>query len=69
MDEKFLCLRAPDPELALQIWLLAHRSVRRNNKVQVFKSFLREKIHGDRRLIEGQLGSPRHPLDIPLFGP
>ncbi|MCZ6853852.1 MAG: LysR family transcriptional regulator [Gammaproteobacteria bacterium] len=65
-DEKFLCLRGPDPELSIQIWLLAHRNVRRNTKVRVFMAFLREKILKDRPLIEGMLGNVRHPLDIPI---
>ena len=66
-DEKFLCLRGPDPDLSIQIWLLAHRNVRRNTKVRVFMAFLREKILKDRPLIEGTLGSVRHPLDIPIY--
>ncbi len=65
-DDRFLCLRAPDPELALQIWLLAHRSVMRNRKVRVFMAFLREKIRQDRELIAGYAGSPCFALQVPL---
>jgi DNA-binding transcriptional LysR family regulator len=66
-EDDFLCLQAPDPSLELGLWLLAHRSVRRNKKVRVFMAFLREKIRQDKEIIEGRVGSPTQSLDIPLL--
>jgi len=66
-ESHFLCLQAPDPSHDLGLWLLAHRSVRRNPKVQVFMAFLREKIRQDKDFIEGRLGSQLQCLDIPMF--
>jgi DNA-binding transcriptional LysR family regulator len=66
-ENDFLCLQAPAAHMGLELWLLAHRSVRRNKKVQVFMAFLRDKIQQDKELIEGRLGSPLHCLDIPMF--
>ena len=66
-DSDFLCLQALDRSLDLGLWLLAHRSVRRNKKVLVFMAFLGEKIRQDKDLIEGRLGSPLQGLDIPMF--
>jgi len=66
-DEKLLCLRKPDPELSIQMWLLAHRNVRQNRIAQVFIKFLTDKIVADQNLINGQVGSPKHALGIPIF--
>ncbi|WP_262694182.1 LysR family transcriptional regulator [Kordiimonas aquimaris] len=66
-DEGFLCLRAPDEKRSLQIWILAHQSMRRNQRVKTFMRFLRQKIVADRKLIEGGLGSPTRPLNRPLI--
>lgn len=67
MDDRLLCLHAPLDEWRLQIWLLAHRSMRRNQRVKTFVKFLRQKITTDRPLITGKAGSPTRPLGPPLF--
>jgi DNA-binding transcriptional LysR family regulator len=66
-DDRFLCLHAPQQEWNLQIWLLAHHSMRRNQRVKAFIKFLRQKIALDRHLIEGKRGSPTRPLNRPLL--
>jgi len=63
-NDGFLCLRAPNPHWNLQIWLLTHHSMRRNQRVRTFIKFLREKISGDRALIEGRVGSATRPLNL-----
>lgn len=65
-DERFLCLRAPAKEHSLELWLLAHASMRRNQKVRTFIKFLRQKIVEDRPLIEGRVGSAIRPINAPL---
>ncbi len=67
MDDRLLCLHAPLDEWRLQIWLLAHRSMRRNQRVRTFVKFLRQKITADRPLISGKIGSPTRPLSPPLL--
>ena len=61
-DEQFVCLQAPKREWRLQIWLLAHQRMRRNQRVRTFVKFLRQKISKDKDLIEGRVGSPTRPL-------
>lgn len=68
LNEKFICLRAPDPTLSIQIWLLAHRNVRRNRKVQTFVRFLTDRLSKDAMHINGSVGSPNHPIELPLRG-
>ena len=65
LDERLLCLKAPTEDWNLQIWLLAHQSMRRNLRVKTFVKFLRQKITADRPLIGGKLGSPTRPLNLP----
>lgn len=63
-DDQFLCLRAPNEKWSLQIWLLAHHSMRRNQRVRTFIKFLRHKIAADRPLFEGRKGSATRPLNL-----
>ncbi len=65
-DDRFLCLQAPNPNWNLQIWLLAHHSMRRNQRVRTFIKFLRGKISKERSLIEGKVGSATRPLNLPF---
>jgi len=65
-DDRFLCLRRPDPANNLQIWLLAHHSMRRNRRIQAFIRFLRQKIVVDRPYFEGERGNVTRALNLPL---
>ncbi|UTW56307.1 LysR family transcriptional regulator [Kordiimonas sp. SCSIO 12610] len=62
-DENFVCLRAPRKEWHLQIWLLSHKTIRRNERVKTFVRFLRQKIVNDKDRIEGRIGSPMRSLE------
>ncbi len=64
--DQFLCLHAPKPQWDLQIWLLAHHSMRRNQRVMTFNRFLRRKLIADKPLIEGKVGSAARPLGLAL---
>ncbi len=66
-DDRFLCLRKPDPANNMQIWLLAHHSMRRNRRIQAFIRFLRRKIVLDRPYFEGERGNVSRALNLPLF--
>ncbi len=66
MDENFVCLRAPEKHWRLQIWLLAHQSMRRNHRVKTFVRFLRQKMSQDKDRIEGRVGSPTRSLNRDL---
>jgi DNA-binding transcriptional LysR family regulator len=65
-DEHFVCLHKPKKEWSLQIWLLAHQSMRRNQRVRTFVKFLRQKMAQDKELIEGRVGSPTRPAQRPI---
>lgn len=65
-DDRFLCLRKPEPAHNLQIWLLAHHSMRRNKRIQAFIRFLRQKIVVDRPYFEGERGNVTRALNLPL---
>ncbi len=64
-DDRFLCLRRPDPAHNLQIWLLAHQSMRRSKRIQAFIRFLRQKIVRDRPYFEGERGNVTRSLNLP----
>ena len=66
-DDRFLCLRKPDPTHHLQIWLLAHQSMRRNKRIQAFIRFLRQKIVVDRPYFEGERGNVTRALNLPVW--
>lgn len=66
-DDQFLCLRAPEVKRDLQLWLLAHETVRRNQRVMTFMKFMRRRIAEQRPRIEGKKGSPTRPLNTPLL--
>lgn len=65
-DETFLCLRKLVPDHRLQLWLLTHESMRRNQRVKTFSRFLREKLVADRPYFEGKRGNATRPLNLPL---
>ncbi|MEX0300041.1 MAG: LysR family transcriptional regulator [Kordiimonas sp.] len=65
-DDRLLCLLAPDDRWALQIWLLTHQSMRRNQPVRLFAKFLRERLRANKALIGGKEGSATRPLNLPL---
>lgn len=65
-DEKFLCLRKLVPNHRMQLWLLMHESMRRNQRVRTFTRFLRDKLVADRPFFEGELGNVTRPLNMPL---
>lgn len=65
-DEKFLCLRKLVPGHRMQLWLLMHESMRRNQRVRTFTRFLREKLVADRPYFEGERGNVTRALNLPL---
>lgn len=65
-DDRLLCLCGPDDRWALQIWLLTHQSMRRNQPVRLFAKFLRDKLRSNKAMIGGIEGSAIRPLNLPL---
>lgn len=65
-DEKLLCLRKLVPTHRMQLWLLTHQSMRRNQRVRTFARFLRDKLVADRPYFEGERGNVTRPLNLPL---
>jgi len=53
-DRDFVRIHPPDPALALGLWLLVHRDLRRSARVRVFLDFLAAEMAEKRDLIEGR---------------
>ncbi len=57
-DPGFVRICPPDPELALGLWLLVHRDLRRSARLRVFLDFLAAELAQQRNLIEGRVVKP-----------
>ncbi|PHR55080.1 MAG: hypothetical protein COA43_15850 [Robiginitomaculum sp.] len=66
-DKDIVCLRKTNESFNLQIWLLAHHSMRNNYRVRVFMKFLRKKLVAERDLLEGRVGPASCPINSPYF--
>jgi DNA-binding transcriptional LysR family regulator len=53
-DPDFVRVHPPDPALALGLWLLVHRDVRRSARIRVFLDFIAAELAEKRDLIEGR---------------
>jgi DNA-binding transcriptional LysR family regulator len=53
-DPDFVRIHPPDPTLALGLWLLIHRDLRRSARIRAFLDFLGSELAEKRDLIEGR---------------
>lgn len=53
-DRDFVRIHPPDPSLALGVWLLVHRDLRRSARIRAFLDFLTAELVEKQDLIEGR---------------